>query len=136
MSDDHHYPLAYRIDPHANLTKEELRARGLGGADAIVIASILFPEDGSRSQRILSLDGRTGEPLPPIEIWKTWASMARGLADSEELQPAFRHLCECVHTTVRGNVLGLYTTGERDARQDIIELLRAQLQLLEAKGPQ
>lgn len=87
----HEYSLSYRLvrnDPP--LSKEEAKAKteeGYGSCDAAVVMAILYPEDGSYSVLLSSLDGRTGEDLSDHEVFKAWWVLASRLAQSTTLDP-------------------------------------------------
>ena len=85
-------------------SKEELGESG--GTDALVIGSLLYPEDGSFSATWFSCDGRDeGKPLDDQEIFKFWAMMAYSLSESKTLGEGHRALLRQVHETIRDAVL-------------------------------
>lgn len=90
------YPLGYtvkRFDPPK--TKAQLAAIGdddLGACDALVVMSILYPDDGSYSMLPLSRDGRTGGRLASREIFKAWMMLAKHVAEMTDLDDARRSL--------------------------------------------
>jgi hypothetical protein len=99
------YPLRYSVESRpGGWRKEELGEDG--GADAVIIVSLIFGEDGSRSEMTLSLDGRTKKQLPDIELFKTWVGFAYQLQDSPTLSPAARAICRLAYMTVREDILG------------------------------
>lgn len=122
------YPLAYRLDPMANRTKEELQARDEGGCDAIIVHSLIFGEDGSRSQATASMDGRTGKPLPALELFKTWALLAHDLSLRPDLSAPQNALCTSVHLLLKAAVSG---ASDAVMRHRMTALLRAQIAVLE-----
>ena len=71
-----------------------------GACTALVIGSLLYPEDGSYSSLFLSLDGRTGKELEDAELWKAWLMLARQLSESKTLHESKRELCERVFEAV------------------------------------
>lgn len=87
-----------REDPPAS--GEEIREKKRGGCDAVVLHSILFQEDGGRSEVIVSMDGRTGEQLPAVELFKSWAMMTFTLSKDERLSEAKRGFCASVHEAI------------------------------------
>lgn len=72
------YKIKYDL-PHevGNFTGEEIKKEGKGGTDAFIFVSMLYPEDGSFSMRLLTKDGRTNDELDANEIWKVWSMLAR-----------------------------------------------------------
>lgn len=103
------YPLAYRIETskeHPPRTAEELLEEKLGGCDAIILHSILFRDDGGRSEARLSLDGRTGEDLSADELFKSWTAMAGDLALDERLGESRRVLAGMVFEVMRTVIAG------------------------------
>ena len=81
------YALTYEVTPHPEgITKEEVLKLGkwVGACDAVVIASALYPADGSYEAAFYSVDGRSKEtppaPLNGIEMFKVWVAMAYSLA--------------------------------------------------------
>ena len=85
-------------------SKEELGESG--GTDALVVASLLYPDDGGFSASYLSFDGRDqGMALDDIELFKLWAMMAAHLSESETVGEGRRALLKQVHETIREAVL-------------------------------
>ncbi len=79
------YYLTYCIEARPDgITAEQIQeAEGdLGGCDAVVLCSILYPEEGGCSVLAVSLDGRTGEPLSTLEVFKVWGMLAHTLIDA------------------------------------------------------
>jgi hypothetical protein len=99
-----HYHLTYTIEPHPDGIGRGEVLDGHGATDALIIGSILFGADGSRSYANTSMDGRTGKALTPDERFKFWSQYALDLA--ETLPPgARRDLCRTVFETIRRAVL-------------------------------
>ena len=94
------YRLTYTITTASHpdgLSKEEAeeQAGPLGGAcDAVLIHSIIFPDDGSYSHLAYGLDGRTGQALSSKEMWKAWVMLAKQLADRRDLDEDEHLLCK------------------------------------------
>lgn len=85
------YPLSYALEVEdPPLTAEELLATDRGGCDAVLLASIVYPPDGSLSILIHALDGRTKVSMTDKEIFKCWALMAKRLAASKTLDDGRR----------------------------------------------
>jgi hypothetical protein len=98
------YRLGYEIrvyDPPKTEAEVKAQGPGFGGTDAVVVHNIIFGEDGSRSEMILSRDSRTGEPLDGDELFKCFTSLAYELKDSEDLGPGRREVCRRVWELVR-----------------------------------
>lgn len=82
---DKNYFLTYKLERHIDgLTREEVPA-DMGACDAGVFLSMIYPEDGSFSMAVVSMDGRTGEPVSDNELFKVWTLIAHRLAESSEL---------------------------------------------------
>lgn len=103
------YKISYEFDPKlGDFTASELMKAGRGGCDALVFFSILYPEDGSYSQKLVSIDGRTGDSLSTADIWKLWAVLGGGLAASGSefgLHPDKVAICHTAHESVRALIL-------------------------------
>ncbi len=82
----HKYKTRYKLEPEAGeFTAEEIREGGIGGCDALVLYSLIFPEDGSYSQTFFSFDGRTGGgPVNSNDLWKIWSLMTKNLIDRKD----------------------------------------------------
>jgi hypothetical protein len=93
MKTERIYPLSYKLEP-GEFTVEELEAADAGGCDAIIVHSIIFPINGSRSETIYSLDGKTKDELPPMELFKSWLLMAKSMAKDEKLPRAHQQFCQ------------------------------------------
>ncbi len=92
----HKYRLLYRFDPKPEgVTREEVAAAGAGGAcDAALVASIIYPEDGSLSVLFTGTDGRTGDMISDVEMFKVWTLLANRLAASKTLGEGKRQLAQ------------------------------------------
>ena len=84
---EHKYKLQYEFKPKAGeFTAEEVRKSGLGGTDAILMFSCIYPEDGSLSVSHSSFDGRNdGKPMVSSEVFKMWLMMGRHLSQAKDL---------------------------------------------------
>ncbi len=92
------YFLRYDIEAHPKgISKKAAKGDGAGWADALFLASIIYPPDGSLSMLFMSKDGRTGKELDDNEWFKVWALLAARLAQSKTLGPGKRGLCADVH---------------------------------------
>lgn len=100
------YHVTYSAKPHPDgLDKSEALASGDGACTALLVGSLLYPDDGSYSAMFLTLDGRTGEPLHDNELWKAWTMLAVRLSRSKTLGEGKRALCEHVFGLVRDTIL-------------------------------
>lgn len=94
----------YTIDMEAGrFTREDLEGDDkAGGCDAFVFVSMLYPEDGSYSQVVLSFDGRAdGAELDDTDLFKVWSMLGAQLAGSESLSSNRRALCQSVLDAMR-----------------------------------
>lgn len=103
------YKLKYLLDMKAGeFTKDELKPDE-GATDALLIASILYPEDGSLSVHFVSRDGRAGNTdlceLADIEWFMVWSMLTARLARSETLSPQKKELCNEVFDVIRSATL-------------------------------
>ena len=93
----HKYKLKYYWNfENGEFSKEDLE-EGEGACDAVLFASILYPDDGSYSTLFLTVDGRTNETLPDNEIFKVWLMLGKKLMDNKELKGWKAELVEGVH---------------------------------------
>jgi len=100
---DHIYKVSYALEP-GEFTKAKLAELGRGGCDAIILHSLIYPGDGSRSEAILSLDGE-GKELTGEEIFKSWVALAHTLSQAEDLGLVKRALAYQVFEAVRDAIL-------------------------------
>lgn len=99
------YKVLYQVTHKPEGVKGNDVPIGMGAADAIFMASILYPEDGTLSMLFLSKDGRTGEELDDHEWFKVWMLLAPRLAASERLDAGKRALCAEVHGIIADAIL-------------------------------
>lgn len=99
------YHLTYDAKAHPEGIEKEQVPDGQGGCTAVVIGSLLYPEDGSYSTVFASLDGRTGEPLSDDELWKAWTMLTHQLGMSPTLTPNKKALCNEVFGIVKQAIL-------------------------------
>ena len=100
------YHLTYSVTPHPEgLTKEEI-PEGHGGTDAVLIISIILPEDGSISQATMSLNGKTREPLTVEDEWKAWFMLGAALENRKDLKEWKREVCEFTTGLIRAALFG------------------------------
>lgn len=100
----HRYHLTYQATPHPDGIPHASIPAGHGACDAIIMAQLLYPEDGSFGATVVTVDGRTGRTVSDDEIFKFWCVLAGALATSERLQPGKREFCETVHQIVSGAI--------------------------------
>jgi hypothetical protein len=103
MSGPYLYPVSYQIE-HGHFSKADLTRLKRGGCDAVIIHSLLYPRDGSRSELILSSDGN-GKEISDEEMFKSWISMAKRLSESETLHPGKRNMADVVFNMIRDLIL-------------------------------
>lgn len=104
MSEKYH--LKYQLEPSSEgFSLEQIKADKAGGCDAVVFGSIVYGEDGASSTAFLGLDGRTGKPMPDIDLFKAWVCLADQLSESEELPEGYKNFAGSVFQTVRDIIL-------------------------------
>ena len=106
---EHAYPMSYQLRTNnPPLTPEQAKAateEGWGSCDAMLTASILFPEDGSYSVFFDSKDGRTGQELTDHEWFKVWSMLTHRLAQSKTLDAGRKGFAASVFDVIRGAVI-------------------------------
>ena len=100
---DKSYKVKYDFE-FGDFTKDEILETGSGGCDAVIVHSILYPEDGSYGHMLISKDGKTREPLSGNELWKAWLMMASTLSEDEDVPESKRELCKNVVDLVRARM--------------------------------
>ena len=100
MSEKHKYKITYAVDNNQEIVGEDVRKKGLGACDQIIIHSIILPPDGSRSELIVSSDG-TGKELSSNDYFKSLFGLAHMLSQREDLDPIKKDICLNVVTEVR-----------------------------------
>lgn len=98
MKKSHKYKLKYSLDANpGEFDKDEITD---GGTDALIVGSLLFPEDGSYSQTYFSIDGRNkGKAVPVMDEFKFWLLMAKSLSENEKLPEGRRAFCRMAFDT-------------------------------------
>lgn len=92
----HKYRLEYdiKLTNHPEGVPQSQVGKENGATDALLVLSLLYPEDGSFSMAIAgSRDGRTGGPVTDSEIFKVWVLLAAHLSRSGELGEGKKALC-------------------------------------------
>lgn len=94
------YHVTYSVTPHLEgIEKDEVPADH-GACTALIVGSLLYPEDGSCGIAFHSLDGRTTQPLSDAEMWKAWTLWAKRLSESPDLTEGKKELCKLVFDAV------------------------------------
>lgn len=84
-----------------SFSKDEIKASKSGGTDALIVFSLLYPEDGSFSMFHFSFDGRNkGEEVSHKELFKIWAMLTSQLSKSESLSKEKKEFCKVVFDTI------------------------------------
>jgi hypothetical protein len=107
----HKYKMKYKFEPErGEFTKEDLKKAGdVGGTDAMILFSLIYPEDGSFSLNFWTYDGRQPEDhdkqrgiaeLPDQELFKVWMMLASRLGRSTTLSEPKRQFAQDVHQTI------------------------------------
>lgn len=94
------YHVTYWVAPHPEGLDASEVPKGQGACSAVLIGSLLYPDDGSYSAAFVSVDGRTGAPLDDAEIWKAWVMLAKPLGESTTLASHKRELSRLVFEAV------------------------------------
>lgn len=100
----HVYRTQYKLEPeHGEFSAKEIKEKKLGGCDAFLFFSLIFPEDGSYSQTFFSFDGRNeGKALNSSDLWKVWAMMSKNLMDRKnDLSPAKYFIAEATFEMIK-----------------------------------
>jgi hypothetical protein len=100
------YLLTYTLEPeqHPDGVEKKDIPEGKGACDAFVFLSLLYPEDGSFSLKLITLDGRKGGEFPVMdsdEVWKCWAVLASMLSRDKTLHTEKREFCDLIFETIR-----------------------------------
>lgn len=107
MSNKHKYKLLWNFESKG---PDGINAgqvpEGRGACDAMFLASIIYPADGSLSIEFMGFDGRvapeaSGAPgeLGDHEWFKVWALLSARLASSKTIDPSKRAFCALVFET-------------------------------------
>lgn len=83
----HKYKLKYDINTESGeFSVKELKMAKVGGTDALIIISMLFPEGGSYSQDFFAIDGKNnGKDISSLDYFKAWMLMGVALAKRTDL---------------------------------------------------
>lgn len=116
----HNYKLLYKIEkPEGGVSKADVPA-GYGATDALLLTSILYPEDGSLSTFFIGIDGRKPTDLKEAELddnewFKIWSMLTKRLADSETLPEGKKAFCGQVFEAFRAILLKVKEEKAKDA---------------------
>ena len=105
----HRYKLLYKVEkPAGGVTPADV-PEGHGATDALLMASILYPKDGSLSVLFIGIDGRPdgdldnpNSNLDDNEWFKVWTMLTKRLADSPTLPPGKKEFCRLTFEQFRG----------------------------------
>lgn len=88
----HDYKLKYNLTTEVgHFQPEELKAKGVGGTDGLIVISCIEAENGSYSQTHFSVDGNNnGKDMPSIKEFKAWSLMGAALLKRKDLDPVFQ----------------------------------------------
>lgn len=111
------YKVKYHLEPEAGeFTKAQCEETG-GGCDALVLVSMLFPDDGSYSQRVVSFDGRNGgDQISEEDLFKVWSLIAYELSQNDEFRktsPGRHGVVAAVHATIKDAILSARYEGDK-----------------------
>lgn len=95
------YYVTYGVHLHPEGLPKSQIPEGCGACDAILIGSILLPEDGSYSQMVLGEFGKDGRPLTSKDVFKFWSVLATHLSTDPDLDEGRRALCYLVHLAMK-----------------------------------
>lgn len=105
MSDqnEHTYKLKYFLKAESGEFKKEIADKeGCGLTDALLVVSMLYPEDGSYSQTFFSFDGNNkGEDISDNDLFKMWICIASTLKGKSDLVKWKREFAETVFQSYR-----------------------------------
>lgn len=108
----HKYKLKYNLSSvDGEFTKEDLDQMigdDIGGTDALLVFSILYPDDGSFSTQMFSIDGcNNKDELSDNEIFKVWSNLSYMLANSKNLSRIKKEISQLAFDSVREFVVGI-----------------------------
>lgn len=106
------FHLTFTAEVHPEGLAREQIPDDRGGCDAMLFASILYPEDGSLSIQFLGVDGRRSDrELQDREWFKVFAHLAKVLSESKELPLGQHELCVRVHDAVHDAIVASRSDG-------------------------
>lgn len=101
------YHLIYKTERKPEgISKEEV-PKGFGACHAMLMASIIYPPDGSYSVMFIGDDGRPGKDptLSDKEWFKAWGMLAKRLSESKTLDDGRKNLAAAVWEAFIGSKL-------------------------------
>lgn len=98
------YRLTWNYEAHPEgITKDQV-PKNNGACDAMLVASILYPPDGSLSVMFAGHDGRTAGELEDREWFKVFVLLAARLGQSESLGEAERTFAQATFDVIRSAI--------------------------------
>ena len=99
---DHLYKLIYdmKVETFSDGVHQDHIPKGSGASDALIIASLIFPEDGSFSCAVTGVDGRTGGDIEDVDLFRAWSMMAKTLSESKTLGEGHRKFAGMVFDSI------------------------------------
>ena len=114
MSD--RYKVKYTVEP-GDFPKELAdKDPSIGLADYILLASVLYGEDGSSSTLFLTRDGRTGEAMTDEDKFKIWILLGDELSESASLPESSRELAGRPFRLVQKGILEAIRREEMEGK--------------------
>ncbi len=111
-----HYLVKYDLKIETGVfLKKELVEAGVGGCDALVVASIIRgndtgePHEGPKSIAVFSWDGRDPtreQEIPPSELFQVMLHLCHMIANDGEAPNWQRELCETTFEAARSIITG------------------------------
>lgn len=100
----HKYKMRYKLqieDCEEGYSVED-RTQEQGLTDGLFVVSMLYPEDGSYSQKIImAYNGKKHDAMTEGEVFKLWMTMGLGLADNSEIDGIYRTILDAFQKMVR-----------------------------------
>ena len=100
----HKYSIKYKIE-EGLFRKDDINSSEFGGCDAMIIHSLMFPEDGSRGEIIFGI-GQYGKDLENIEFFKSWSGMAKNISEMTDIPMWQRMMATRVFQDVKHIIAG------------------------------
>lgn len=84
----HRYKITYNAEVHPEgIVKADI-PKGQGATDDLIIGSIIRDNEGWNSYATISLSGKTGDALDPIDLFRYWLFLSEHL--NETLPPGWQ----------------------------------------------
>lgn len=100
------YRITYSLKSHPKGIDKKDIPKGHGACDALLIASLIYPQDGSLSLLFVGKDGRTDGELDDREWFKVWVFLASRLSKSKTLDRGRCELAGMTFEVFRAAMLG------------------------------